>query len=224
MLPKSNKGETMEISTSILSADRENAIQTFYNIEVAKTDYFHIDVMDGKFVEKNTLEYMKESAQTIKHISNVPLDVHLMVENPIEHIDDYISLKPGFITIHAESNGYVEAIKKIKESEIKAGISIKPHTDISQIIDVLPKVSLVLIMTVEPGLGGQKLIKETIDKIKKIYEYREENNLDYYIEADGGINLETIDIVKDAGVDIAVCGSAIINSNDMSETIKQLKK
>ena len=214
----------MEISTSILTVKKEDATQTFYNIEVAKTDYFHIDVMDGKFVEKNTLDFMRESAQTIKHISNTPLDIHLMVEDPEKHINDFIALNPGFITVHAESSKYKETINKIRQAGIKAGISLKPDTSIDKIKDILPFVNLVLVMTVEPGLGGQKIILETIEKVKKLFEYREKNDFNYYIEVDGGINLETIDIVKEAGADIAVCGSAIINSDNMLNTIKQLKK
>ena len=188
----------MEISTSILSVNPEDAIQTFYNIEKAKTNYFHIDVMDGKFVKQNTLEFMKESAQTLKHISNVPLDVHLMVDNPMEIIEDYIALTPGFITIHVESKNYKEAITKIKETGLKVGISLKPNTPVESILDILPLVNMVLIMTVEPGLGGQNLITETLKKIKYLYDFRENNNLDYYLEADGGINLETIDSIRKA--------------------------
>ena len=214
----------MEISTSILSVNKEEAVQTFYNIETAKTDYFHIDVMDGKFVKQNTSEFMKESSQTIKHISNTPLDIHLMVENAKQFAEEYIPLNPEFITVHVESLDIEEAMKLIKEAGIKVGISIKPETPVKEIKLLLPYVNLVLVMTVEPGLGGQKLIPETIVKIKELYEYREENKLDYYIEADGGINLDTVEAIKQAGADIVVCGTAIINAKNMSEVIKQLKK
>ena len=166
----------MEISTSILSVKKEDAIQTFYNIETAKTDYFHIDVMDGKFVPKNTLEFMKESAQTITHISNIPLDVHLMVEEPLEIIEEYISLNPGCIIVHMESKEYKEAIKRIKEAGIKAGISLKPNTPVEDILDMLPQVNTVLVMTVEPGLGGQEIILDTLEKISYLKEYRDKNN------------------------------------------------
>ncbi len=214
----------MEISTSILSVKKEDAVQTFYNIEVAKTDYFHIDVMDGKFVEQNTTEFMKESAQTIEHISNIPLDVHLMVEDAKKYAEEYLLFNPGFITVHVESKNSKEALEIIKQEGIKAGISIKPNTLVEEIKEILPYVNLVLVMTVEPGLGGQKLILETVDKIKELHDYRIRNNLDYYIEADGGINLDTIDLIKEAGADIAVCGTAIINAEDMKQTIKELKK
>ena len=214
----------MEISTSILSVKKEDAVKTFYNIEEAKTDYFHIDVMDGKFVKKNTLKFMDESIQTLNHITNTPLDIHLMVEEPASFVEKYLIFNPLFITVHAESTEYKKAIDLIKSGGVKAGISIKPNTPIEFIIPLLPYINLVLVMTVEPGHGGQKLIPETIDKIKDLYEYREKNKLDYYIEADGGIGLNTIELVKEAGIDIAVCGTAIVNSNNIKETIKELKK
>ncbi len=218
----------MEISTSILSVNKEDAIRMFYNIETAKTDYFHIDVMDGKFVEKDTTEFMLESAETLKQISNIPLDVHLMVEDVENFIDVYIPLKPCFITFHFESvtdkKKINDILKQIKDEGIKAGISIKPETSINEIEYLLPYVNLVLIMTVEPGLGGQKIIPKTINKIKELDEYRKKKNLDFYIEADGGINLETVKEIRDSGTDIAVAGTAIIKSDSMKDTIKALKK
>lgn len=218
----------VEISTSILNVDKENAMKTFYDLEVAKTDYYHIDVMDGKFVEKNTTELMYDYANSIKHISNIPLDVHLMVENVQEYIEQYLELKPHFITIHYEAFKDKKEIKKtlryLKENDIQCGLSIKPKTKIEEIYEFLPQLSLFLMMTVEPGKGGQKLIPETIEKIRKLKEYIYQNNLETFIEADGGINTENAAILKDAGVDIMVVGSCIINSDDYKKTIKELKK
>lgn len=217
----------MEISTSILSVEQQNAIQTFYNLEVAKTDYFHIDVMDGKFVEQNTMLHMLEYATTIKHISNIPLDVHLMVNKPREQIEDYIDLKPTYITVHYEAfekeKQLEDTLLYIKQNGCRAGISIKPDTPVEKLYPYLEKISLVLVMTVEPGYGGQKLIDTTIPKIKKLKTYIEENKLECFIEADGGINLENIEKLNEAGIDIAVVGSAIINSNNMKETIQKMK-
>ena len=217
----------MEISTSILSVKKENAIRTFYDLEVAKTDYFHIDVMDGKFVEQNTMLHMLEYATTIKHISNIPLDVHLMVNKPREQIEDYIDLKPTYITVHYEAfekeKQLEDTLLYIKQNGCRAGISIKPDTSVEKIYPYLEKISLVLVMTVEPGYGGQKLIETTIPKIKKLKTYIEENKLECFIEADGGINLENIEKLNEAGIDIAVVGSAIINSNNMKETIQKMK-
>lgn len=218
----------IEISTSILNVKEENSLKMFYNIEAGKTDYFHIDVMDGKFVKNDTSKRMIEYASNIKNICNTPLDVHLMVKEVKKYIDEYIDLDPSYITIHKESFNTKEEmndiIKYIKEQGIKVGVSIKPNTPIDEIYNILDQVHLVLVMTVEPGYGGQSLILETMDKIKKLNEYRLNNNLDFYIEADGGINTNNIDVLKEAGIDIAVCGSAIVNSENIKETIKLLKK
>lgn len=218
----------VEISTSLLSLKEENATKNLYDLEVAHTDLFHIDVMDGKFVKNNTSERMKGYTNQIKQISNLPIDVHLMVEDINEYIEEYIPFAPDRITFHYEACKSKEAtytfINKIKENGIKVGISIKPNTKTAEIIPFLPYVHMVLIMTVEPGKGGQALIPETLEKISKLKEYRDENDLFFDIEADGGINLETIADVKNAGVDIAVVGSAIINTEDYKETIKQLRE
>ena len=218
----------VEISTSILNVNEQDAMKTFYDLEVAKTDYYHIDVMDGKFVEKDTSVLMYSYASSIKQMSNLPLDVHLMVEDVKEYIDKYLPLKPSFITIHYEAIKDKEelnkTIKYIKENGIKCGLSIKPKTKVEDIYEFLPYISLVLIMTVEPGKGGQKIIPETIEKISKLKEYLYQNNLDTYIEADGGIKVDNAELLKDAGVDIMVVGSAIINSEDYKKTIKDLKK
>ena len=216
-----------EVSTSILSV-KEDAIQTFYDLEVAGTDYYHIDVMDGKFVDNNTEEKMLEYATTIKHISNLPLDVHLMVENIKEDVDKYLSLEPQIITFHYEAcknkEEIYEIIKYIKGNNIKPGLSIKPATPVEEILEFLPYLHLVLVMTVEPGKGGQKLIPETIEKIKELKDYIERNNLDTYIETDGGIKEENANQLKEAGADIIVSGSGIISSKNMKETISHLKE
>lgn len=217
----------IEISTSILTVEKENATKTFYDLEVAGTDYYHIDIMDGKFVEKNTEEMMYEYSNIIKQISNLPLDVHFMVEDIKGNIDRYIPLAPSIITFHYEAckndEEVIKYIKYIKENNIKPAISIKPATSIEKIKKFLPMLHMVLIMTVEPGKGGQKLIPETVEKAKELKKYLEENNLDTYIEVDGGVNKETIDMVKEAGIDIAVAGSAIISASDFKKAINELK-
>lgn len=217
----------IEVSTSILTVEKENATKTFYDLEVAGTDYYHIDIMDGKFVEKNTEEMMYEYSNIIKQISNLPLDVHLMVEDIKGNIDRYIPLSPSIITFHYEAcrddEEVIKFINYIKENNIKPAISIKPGTSIDKIKKFLPMLHMVLIMTVEPGKGGQKLIPETVEKTKELKKYLEENNLDTYIEVDGGVNKETIDMVKEAKIDIAVAGSAIISAEDFKEAINELK-
>ena len=217
----------MEVSTSILTVEKETGTKTFYDLESAGTDYFHIDVMDGKFVEKNTEELMYEYASAIKHISSLPLDVHLMVEDIKGNIDKYLSLEPSIITFHYEAcrdeQEVYSLINYIKENNVKPGLSIKPDTDEKEIEKFLPYLHMLLIMTVEPGKGGQKLIPETLEKVKITKQYIEQQGLDTYIEIDGGVNKETIADVKQAGVDICVAGSYIISSDNFKEAIDSLK-
>lgn len=218
----------VEVSTSILTVEKENILGTIYNLEVAHTDYYHIDVMDGKFVEKNTTEIMQEYCNNIKQISNIPLDVHLMVENVKSYIDLFIPYSPNIITFHLEACSKKEEvlsiIKYIKENDIKVGLSIKPNTKVEEVIEFLPLIHLALIMTVEPGKGGQKLIPETMNKVKQLKEYTEKNNIDIDIEVDGGINLENKEELKQAGANILVAGNAIISSKDYKETITKIKE
>lgn len=217
----------MEISTSILSVEKEKCIQTFYNLETAGTDYFHIDVMDGKFVENNTVEVMTEYCEYLNSITNLPLDVHLMVEDVMSYIKSFLVFEPRNITIHYEAAKNKEELHKwiqyIKDNNSKVGISIKPDTDIKEIFEFLPFIHTVLVMTVEPGKGGQELISETIDKIRQLRQYIDDNNFSVDIEADGGINLENIDKIKEAGCDIVVAGTCIINSKNYKETIEKLR-
>ena len=218
----------VEISTSILGVDKENSIKTFYDLEVAVTDYYHIDVMDGKFVEKNTEEKMYTFTNEIKQMSNIPLDIHFMVENIKENIDRYLTFKPHIITFHLEACKDKEEVKKhikyLQENGVKCGVSIKPNTAVEEIFEFLPYLHLCLVMTVEPGKGGQKLIPETVDKVRTLKKYIEENKLDTYIEVDGGINLETVNLVKEAGADIIVAGSAIISAENYKDVINELKR
>ena len=217
----------VEISASILDVKEEESAKTFYNLEVAKTDYFHIDVMDGKFVEKNTVDKMNKYTNILKQITILPLDVHLMVEDVETYVKLYSAIEPNIITFHLEACKDKEEVHKIikliRENNCKVGIAIKPTTDIKDIYEFLPYINTVLVMTVEPGKGGQSLISETLRKIKILKEYLNQNNLDTYIEADGGINIETIEEVKDAGVDIAVVGNGILKTENYEETIKKLK-
>lgn len=217
----------VEVSTSILSIKKEDAIKTLYNLEVAKTDYFHIDVMDGKFVENNTNDVMLEYCEYLNSITNIPLDVHLMVGDVKEYIKSYLIFEPNIITFHLEvvkdEEELRECIKLIKENNCRVGVSIKPNTPVENLYEILPYIHMVLIMTVEPGKGGQKLIPETLDKIKEIKKYMKENKIELDIEADGGIKESNAKDLIEAGCDIIVAGSAIINSDDYAQTIRSLK-
>ena len=218
----------IEISTSILNMIKGKESETIFALEKAKTDYFHIDVMDGKFVKNNTYNDMLEISSYIKRISNLPMDVHLMVEDVKKGINDFSSVEPNVITFHFEAckdeREVFECINLIKENNSRVGISMKPDTPIEQIYKYLPYIHTCLVMTVEPGKGGQTLLSEMIKKISELKNYADENNLEIDIEADGGINLNTCEAVKEAGANILVAGTAILMAKDYKEIIDELKK
>lgn len=218
----------VEVSTSILSMKKGEESKTILGLETAKTDYFHIDVMDGKFVEKDTYVKMLEYSSYIKRISNLPLDVHLMVEDVKKSVDDFLAVEPNIITFHLEScndkKEVYDIIRYIKENNCKVGIAIKPNTKITDVYEFLPYIHMCLVMTVEPGKGGQVLLKETLEKVKQLRDYIGENNIEIDIEVDGGINLVTADEVKEAGANILVSGTAILMAKDYKIIIDELKK
>ena len=218
----------MEISTSLLSVKKEDIIQTIYNLEVAHTDYFHIDVMDDRFVENDTSETMRIYCEYLNQVTNVPIDVHLMVTNIKEYVDSYSIFNPNIITFHYEAckddTEVDKYIEQIKGRECKVGLAIKPNTDIEKIVKVLPKINLLLIMSVEPGKGGQKFIEGTTQKIKKAKTKIDELNLETEIEVDGGVNLENSKEIREAGATMLVSGTAIISSKDYNYTIRKMKE
>lgn len=217
----------IEVSASILTVEKENAIKTFYNLETGKINYFHIDVMDGKFVEKDTTEIMKDYSLTISHISNLGLDVHFMVEDVEEFIDEYSMLEPEIMTFHIEATKIEErtnnVIEEIKRSGSRVGISISPNTNLDEIKPYLNKIHMVLVMTVIPGKGGQKLIPETLEKVKELKEYIYQNDIDIDIEVDGGINDQTAAEAINAGANILVAGNYLITAENITEAVKKLK-
>ncbi|MBR3249113.1 MAG: ribulose-phosphate 3-epimerase [Clostridia bacterium] len=217
----------IEISTSILSVKKGEESKTFIALEQAKTDYFHIDVMDGKFVEKDTYQKMLEYASYIKRISNLPLDVHLMVKDVKEAILDFSGVEPNIITFHLEAckndEEVMEMIKLIKDLNCKVGISVKPNTPIENVFKFLPYVHLCLVMTVEPGKGGQTLLVDMVNKIETLKDYIDKQGLETDIEADGGINLRTADSVKQAGANILVSGTAILSATNYKTIIDELR-
>lgn len=217
----------VEVSASILTMDNENAIKNLYKLETAQIDYFHIDVMDGKFVKNNTTEKMIEYSEYISSISSLPLDIHLMVEDVEQYIKSFSVFEPNLITFHIEARKnkeeIFELIKLVKESNSRVGLAIKPNTKIEEIYNYLPYIHSVLIMTVEPGLGGQELIPETIEKISRMKKYLEQEKLEVDIQADGGINLQNIDLLKQAGVSNVVVGNALMKTKDKKDMINKLK-
>lgn len=218
----------VEVSTSILSVKEGTELEVFLNLEKAKTDYFHIDVMDGKFVEKDTYSKMLGYSEYIKRISNLPLDVHLMVEDIRKGIEDFSAIEPNIITFHYEAckdkKEIYDIIKLIKDNNSKVGISVKPDTKIEEIYEFLPYIHMILVMTVEPGKGGQTLLNDMKYKIEKLSKYIFENDLEVDIEADGGINIVTAQSIKDAGANILVAGTAILSAVDYQGIIYELKK
>ena len=218
----------IEVSTSILNMIKGKESETIFALEKAKTDYFHIDVMDGKFVKNDTYNTMLNLSSYIKRISNLPLDVHLMVEDVKKGINDFSTVEPNIITFHLEAckdeKEVFECINLIKQNNCKVGISVKPDTPIEQIYKYLPYIHTCLVMTVEPGKGGQTLLSEMINKIEALKKYIDDNNLEIDIEADGGINLNTCEAVKEAGTNILVAGTAILMAKDYKEIIDELKK
>ena len=218
----------VEVATSLLEVKKEDIIKTIYELEVAGTNYFHIDVMDGKFVENNTVEVMRQYTEYIKQVANTKIEVHLMVKDVESYVKSYIDMGVNCIIFHIESlkneTEVLKLISYIKENNIQAGITLKPNTKIEEIYKYLPYIHRVLVMSVEPGKGGQKLIPEMIEKIKKLNVFSYENNYDIDIEVDGGINENTARKVIEAGADILVAGSYIINSGNFKESIKKLKE
>ena len=210
----------MKVAVSFLKS-KHDLSKTIELINNTNADYLHVDIMDGEFVENKTLEYNELKNDLIK--SNKPLDVHLMVKDPVKYIIEYKNLKPKFITIHSEIDKNLrDLIDLIKSFNIGVGLSIKPRTSIESIENYLDIIDNVLIMSVEPGKGGQKFDESILYKIEVLKRLREENNYHYDISIDGGINKDTINKVCD--VDFVISGSYICMSDNYQEKIDELKK
>ena len=229
-----------EVSTSFLSLVEDNyskedlnfesrkESEIVLNLERSKTDYYHIDVTDGIFVEKVDYDWMKGLCSYIKRISNLPLDIHLMVKDVKSAVDDFAVFEPNIISFHYEACEDDEEVMKmidlIKSYNCRVGIAINPDTPTERIYSFLPYIHLVLVMTVKPGKGGQRFIPEMLNKIERIKKYQRDNNLDFQIEVDGGVNLATCEKVKQAGAEVLVAGTAILKAVDYKVIIDELKK
>ncbi len=195
------------LSPSLLSADFADLNSSIKMIEENKASLVHIDVMDGHFVPQ--ISYGQPVISSIRKCTNLPFDVHLMVEKPENSIQSYIDSGADFVTFHIEATSHADrCVQIIHENGKKAGIALCPASPVSLVRELLPYVDLVLVMTVNPGWGGQKLIPYTLKKVKELADIQEKENLNFKISVDGGVNKNTLASVIDAGTDIVVSGSA----------------
>lgn len=212
----------IKIAPSILSADFANLGSEIKDIEDGGADYVHIDVMDGHFVPNITIGPL--IVEAIRPISKLPLDVHLMIENPDYYIKDFADAGADIITVHQEACPHLHrTIQLIKDYNVKAGVVINPATPVSMIKEILANVDLVLVMSVNPGFGGQSFIKETLSKMEEIDLIRKEQELNFELQVDGGVNPDTAKLCAKAGADVLVAGSAIFNQADRKKAIQDIK-
>ena len=212
---------SVKISPSILGGSFSNMEKIISDINKSKAEYIHFDVMDGDFVPN--LTFGPKFISELRNFSNKIFDVHLMINRVEKFLDEYINAGSDVITFHCEVNEDIkEIITKIKKGGIKCGLAIKPNTPWTEIKPYLNFVDQIIIMTVEPGFGGQEFMNDQVDKIKNISDYVKTNDLNVNIEIDGGINYETGKICVDAGANILVAGSFLFNQGDLITTTNKL--
>ncbi len=210
-----------KLAPSILSADFSRLAEQVNEIEKAGAHLIHVDVMDGHFVPNITF-----GAPVMKSLlgkTGIPFDVHLMIENPDMYIADFVTGNTEYITVHQEACIHLHrTIQNIRSHGVKAGVSINPATPVCMIEEVLSDVDMVLVMSVNPGFGGQKFIPSALDKIRALDNIRKERNLDFVIEIDGGAGADNIDEILAAGTDIVVAGSSVFKKGDIDKQVKLL--
>jgi len=211
----------IKIAPSILSADFSKLGREIQDVEQGGADYIHVDVMDGHFVPNITLGPL--IVEAIRPVTKLPLDVHLMIENPDQYIPMFANAGASIITVHQEVCKHLHrTLQLIKNAGVKAGVVLNPGSQPELIKEILPEIDMVLVMTVNPGFGGQSFIHETVHKIEKIATWRDDDNLSFELEVDGGVNENTAKLCTDAGADVLVAGSAIFNYSDRAKAIKNL--
>ncbi len=212
-----------KVAPSLLSADFSKLGEEAKEVCVYGADYLHIDVMDGMFVPN--ISYGASVMKSLNGITTVPYDVHLMIVDPDRYIETFVTEKTEFITVHQEACRHLHrTVQLIKSFGVKAGVSINPATSVSALERILPFVDLVLVMSVNPGFGGQKYIEGSEEKIAELAEIRSLKGYKYEIEVDGGVTPENADIVKKAGADIIVAGSGVFKAPDRKKAIELIKK
>ena len=211
-----------KLAPSILAADFSNLGRDVKKIENAGVEYLHIDVMDGMYVP--TISFGAPIIRSLRKVSSLVFDVHLMIEDPIRLIDEFVEAGADIITVHAEACIHLHrTITAIKEKGVKVGVSLNPSTPLSVLEYVLDELDMVLLMSVNPGYGGQRFLPLTIEKIKSLKEMIDEKNLKVDIEVDGGLSADNVHLVLDAGANVIVAGTAVFK-NDISRNVHQFKE
>ena len=213
-----------KIAPSILSADFVNLERDIHNIEENGGDWVHVDVMDGSFVPNITIGL--PVLRDIRRITNLPLDVHLMIDRPIRYVEQFVKAGADWLTIHVEADqpqNTLEALDKIHALGCKAAISLKPKTPAEAAIPYLAECDMILVMTVEPGFGGQKFMADMMPKIRRLREMLDEVNPSCLIEVDGGVDANTCSICKESGAEVLVTGSAYFNAADRRAFVKTVQ-
>lgn len=213
----------IKLAPSILSADFSCLGEEIKKVESGGADWIHIDVMDGHFVPNITIG--PPVIRNLRKNTDLPFDVHLMIEKPERYLENFVRAGADILTVHQETSIHLHrSIQTIKELGVKAGVSINPATPVSFLENILEELDLVLVMSVNPGFGGQNFISKTIEKIRKLYKLKMDYSLHYDIEVDGGVNLENaLDIVK-AGANVLVAGSAVYSAPSVEDRIKEFKE
>lgn len=212
----------MKIAPSLLSCDFSKMGEELVRMDKSGADWMHLDVMDGHFVPNIT--FGAPIIKMVRKYTDKPFDVHLMISDPLKYADDFIDAGADIITFHIECDSDIDkTIDKIKSRGVKVGLVIKPNTPAESVFDYLEKLDLVLIMTVEPGFGGQSFMADMLPKVTKIKEECKKRGIDMPVEVDGGIGEATISLAAKAGVDIAVAGTAVFKAEDASKAIADLK-
>lgn len=211
-----------KIAPSILAANFSNLSQQLRYVEIGGADIIHCDIMDGKFVPNITFGPIVVAA--VKETTKLPIDVHLMIKDPDNFIEDFVNAGADYISVHQEEVVHLNrTITKIKEFGVKAGVVINPATPVGTLSEVLGIVDFILVMSVNPGFGGQKFIESSLSKITQLSKIRIEQNLNFEIEIDGGVTSKNIKEISDAGCDIFVAGSSVFSSDNISAATTELK-